>query len=48
MVGGELEMEIHFSSLDIKVYNSQKQLLKFIIIAHKIDSLMWLLTIGKI
>lgn len=39
IVGGQLEMKIHASYLEIKVHNSQKQLLKFIIIAHKIDSL---------
>lgn len=39
MVGGQLEMEIHAFYLEMKVYNSRKQLLKFIIIAHKRDSL---------
>lgn len=37
VVGGQLEMEIHAFYLEMKVHNSQKQLLKFIIIAHKRD-----------
>lgn len=36
IVGRQLEMEIHAFYLEIKVYNSQKQLLKFIIIVHRI------------